>query len=367
MTTDPTTCTPLLLNEFAFEFEGFSFHCNNNNGTNNCQSKYSWNDICALLLHTRHNKNKKLACIPSKIRIRKDFQSIQIVSVKDDDDDVTKVFDVILMEDVIGAEVLPSNYDCEGYDNCQADKKDGGSASSSKRILKIYCYSKMGHNGNRVAMHRIFDIDLKNGGDDDGSSSVLLNQAEDCARIIRSKCSFLPTNHLNNTNNHNRKYLVIVNPVSGKKNASHICKYTVKPMFDQARIPYEVFTTHYRGQAMEWATNEEWGAAGSNQKLSKTFPEFNMKDYVAVITIGGDGLLAELFQGIQLRKDSQLILSNIMFGIIGGGTSNGLAASILHANSVSMNIIRNKFVNCHCFSLYCYVFMRLLIRRLMVI
>ena len=232
-----------------------------------------------------------------------------------------EVIEVIQMEDVIGAEVLS----CSDY------------GQDFDKLLRIYSYPKSnGMKSTRVAKH--YEIAVSD-------SDV----AEACMRKIQSLCSHdqsstvmisdgnecsLPNNTTGGSTGINRKYLIIVNPVSGKKNSSKICKQIVKPMFDQAGISYEVFVTQYGNQAKEWASCEHYNVSSDNQ--NESFPEYNLNCYSAVITIGGDGLLAELLQGVQLRKDNKSILANIPFGIIGGGTSNGLAASILHVNSVSV-------------------------------
>ena len=55
---------------------------------------------------------------------------------------------------------------------------------------------------------------------------------------------------------------------------------------------------------------------------------------MVVVAIGGDGTVYEIFQGLQDRPDCDEILSGLKIGHIAGGTSNGLSATLAHANQV---------------------------------
>ena len=47
-----------------------------------------------------------------------------------------------------------------------------------------------------------------------------------------------------------------------------------------------------------------------------------------MIAIGGDGVLFEMINGVMERPDWKLIINTIPFGIIPGGSGNGLAKSL---------------------------------------
>lgn len=216
---------------------------------------------------------------------------------------VDRILHSFSLTDVIGAEI------CEENDS---------------RILKVYCYPKKGGSGKRKADHIVLEIE-------EGSSS----KAQDCLKFIVKAVS------VDDTSNAPPKYLIIVNPVSGKQHAMNICQATVKPMFDQAKVSYEVFTTERGGHAKEWASWEEWPIQNENVGSNITAPERNLRQYDGIICIGGDGLLAEILQGVKDRPDSKEVFDEIKFGIIAGGTSNGLAMSVLHANKVLYIFICN--------------------------
>lgn len=47
-----------------------------------------------------------------------------------------------------------------------------------------------------------------------------------------------------------------------------------------------------------------------------------------IISIGGDGILFEIINGVMERPDWKHIINTIPFGIIPGGSGNGLAKSL---------------------------------------
>ena len=260
------------------------------------------------------NADKEIAFC--KLVISADAKSLHlIVSDKNDSldkSDFSSCLDTIELDDVIGAEVITTG---DGYDNIK------GNYNHEISYLHIYCYPKTKPNetfSKRIQKHRKYEFDC------DSASDALA-----CASFLQSSCSGFESVT-------NKKYLVLVNPVSGQKKAMSISKNIVKPMFDQAKISYEIFATQYSGHAKDWAMQDL--ESYETQTSSHCYPERDLKDYRAVIAIGGDGLLAEVLQGMKNRKDYSDILKSVTFGIIGGGTSNGLAASILYKNSVCEHI-----------------------------
>ena len=205
------------------------------------------------------------------------------------------------------------------------------SEEKSCGILKVYCYPKKEYGGGilcpRIAKHREYKVEAEFVPSAKAFVAAVRNI------IFRSRAA---------DETREKKYLVVVNPISGQKKAETICREVVKPMLDQSEISYEIFVTQYGGQLEDWGKNEDWGRHRSDKSESEeTFPELNIRDYGAVITIGGDGLLAEIFQGVKTRRDRDGIFEDVVFGIVAGGTSNGLAASILYKNNVSIE----KFLN----------------------
>jgi sphingosine kinase len=119
----------------------------------------------------------------------------------------------------------------------------------------------------------------------------------------------------------------MINPFSGTKNALHTYESIVKPMFEQATIYHDVFLTEYAGHALhrlKLKCEEEETKDG----------HMDIRKYEGIILLGGDGILFEVLQALKCRDDWNLLIHHLKFGIIGCGTCNGLAASLLHARKV---------------------------------
>ena len=120
-------------------------------------------------------------------------------------------------------------------------------------------------------------------------------------------------------------YFVIVNPMSGTKQASKIYETKMTKMLQEAGIDHDVLVTQYSGHAKE--------------RMAKIEPSVeenhcDVTDYDAIISMGGDGLLSEIINGLMARSDFDTIMKKLKFGIVGCGTCNGLVASLLHAVNV---------------------------------
>eukprot|EP00526_Cylindrotheca_closterium_P008899 CAMPEP_0113634194 /NCGR_PEP_ID=MMETSP0017_2-20120614/17802_1 /TAXON_ID=2856 /ORGANISM="Cylindrotheca closterium" /LENGTH=520 /DNA_ID=CAMNT_0000544877 /DNA_START=10 /DNA_END=1569 /DNA_ORIENTATION=+ /assembly_acc=CAM_ASM_000147 len=117
------------------------------------------------------------------------------------------------------------------------------------------------------------------------------------------------------------KLLVLVNPYSGTKKGTQIFNDIVAPMFMEAGIDYDYLTTTSANHAFERMKEQE--------KDSK-IPD--VSEYDGVVAVGGDGIIHEMFQGIRTRSDCDEILSKLKLGVVGSGTSNGLAKTLSHAS-----------------------------------
>jgi len=131
-----------------------------------------------------------------------------------------------------------------------------------------------------------------------------------------------------------KKLLAVVNPISGTGDAKKIF-VKIERIFKLANIPFEGLKTTHAGHGTE---------IGKNVDPSK---------YFGVVTISGDGLLNEIFNGICSRPDRATVVAQVPLGIIPGGSGNGLAAS-LHSqeiNSAAYSIIAGKLHPMDVFSL----------------
>ncbi|TPX37066.1 hypothetical protein SmJEL517_g01117 [Synchytrium microbalum] len=107
-----------------------------------------------------------------------------------------------------------------------------------------------------------------------------------------------------------KKLLVVINPVSGTKQAKDRWTKTVIPMFDAAEVPYEARFT----EKAEHATD-------ITSKMS-------LEAYSGVISIGGDGTFHEVLNGLLLRPDWQEAVSSMSIGMISGGSANAFPRCI---------------------------------------
>ena len=159
-----------------------------------------------------------------------------------------------------------------------------------------------------------------------------------------------------------RKFLVLVNPFSGKKRGRSIYDSTVLPMLAHSNIEPTLIVTERAGHASDLFS------AGHADSLPNPYA------YDGCIAVGGDGLLYEALQGeatrrhsplfdvwlfltptlaplvfvegIMTRPDSSRLLESLPFGIIPAGSGNGLAASVCHGRSEADGPLQNIFIIC---------------------
>ena len=117
------------------------------------------------------------------------------------------------------------------------------------------------------------------------------------------------------------KYLLIVNPHSGKKNSLNILNQ-IKPIFNSNDIILEIIKTKYAGHAKNIAH------------------EINLNNYDGLLAIGGDGTLNEIINGMLTRKDEK----KVPLGLIPGGSGNSYLHDLkLTEPLIATNaIIKNK-------------------------
>ena len=112
-----------------------------------------------------------------------------------------------------------------------------------------------------------------------------------------------------------RRFLVVINPVSGPGHAQRDYEQHAAPIFSRAGIDTDVVVTAHAGHATELA---------QALKISPT----TGPEYDGIVAVGGDGLLAEVVQGMLHRDDWRTALSSIPVAPLPGGSGNGLVASI---------------------------------------
>ncbi|XP_063692265.1 sphingosine kinase 2-like isoform X2 [Bolinopsis microptera] len=123
-----------------------------------------------------------------------------------------------------------------------------------------------------------------------------------------------------------RTFLAFVNPKGGKGIAKKMWLNTVKPMLDVAGITSEVVYTEYSGHARDYV-----------QECKELFK------YSAIMTVSGDGIVFEVFNGLMKREDHAEAIK-IPLAIIPGGSGNGLCAAILHQSTVPATLMDAVYV-----------------------
>ncbi|KAK5642278.1 hypothetical protein RI129_008445 [Pyrocoelia pectoralis] len=132
-----------------------------------------------------------------------------------------------------------------------------------------------------------------------------LIKGEDVSMINISDYNIIPAKE-------NRRLLVLLNPKSGSGKGRILFQKKIVPVLQEAEIPFDLHITQYANFAREFVRN------------------CHLYQWTSLIVVGGDGLLFEVINGIFERLDWAEVIKHISFGIIPGGTGNGLARSIAH-------------------------------------
>ena len=137
-------------------------------------------------------------------------------------------------------------------------------------------------------------------------------------------------------------YLVLVNPCSGpNQNAERTANNIVVPMLEQAGIQTELVVTTHAGHATELLLQQQ-----QNDSLSSGHC------YDGLVLLGGDGIIHEALNGMfaaRPNNDSQTtgVLSSkkqLKVGIVGCGTSNGLATSITFHSAEQYGVVDETYL-----------------------
>ncbi|CAN8325504.1 unnamed protein product [Cochlearia groenlandica] len=133
---------------------------------------------------------------------------------------------------------------------------------------------------------------------------------------------------LKNLSGRPKRLLVFVNPFGGKKTARKIYLEQVKPLLEDADIQIEIQETKYQLHAKEIVKSMD---------LSK---------YDGIVCVSGDGVLAEVVNGLLEREDWRTALK-LPIGMVPAGSGNGMIKSLLdpgglacNATSATISIIR---------------------------
>nr|XP_023018874.1 sphingosine kinase 2-like [Leptinotarsa decemlineata]XP_023018876.1 sphingosine kinase 2-like [Leptinotarsa decemlineata] len=117
---------------------------------------------------------------------------------------------------------------------------------------------------------------------------------------------------LSHKHKENKRLLVLCNPKSGKGKGKQIFQQKVAPVLQEAEIPFDLYLTKHANFAREFVRTS------------------NLFQWSGILSVGGDGILFEVINGIFERWDWSEIIKSIPVGVVPGGSGNGLARSIAH-------------------------------------
>jgi diacylglycerol kinase family enzyme len=123
-----------------------------------------------------------------------------------------------------------------------------------------------------------------------------------------------------------KRAIAYVNPKSGSGKGAKAVEI-MKPIFAEAKVELIIRHTEYAGHITELANEED---------LSQV-------NYL--ISIGGDGTLAELVNGFMTRKDHAEVKDKVSIGVIPAGTGNTVAYDLGILNDIdaaARRIVSNK-------------------------
>ncbi|KAG8190082.1 hypothetical protein JTE90_023054 [Oedothorax gibbosus] len=110
-----------------------------------------------------------------------------------------------------------------------------------------------------------------------------------------------------------KKFLILINPKSGPGKAYNVFKERVLPLLVESDTHYELLVTDRANCARDYIMNTD------------------LAQWDGIVVVSGDGLLFEVYNGLMARPDWKETVK-IPIGVIPGGSGNGLAKAISHAD-----------------------------------
>lgn len=133
-----------------------------------------------------------------------------------------------------------------------------------------------------------------------------------------------------------RRVLVLVNPKSGpKRNGPEVLATVVEPMLEQAGLEVTTVVLQHSKHALELARKE------ATVLEAVTGEPVHIDKFSALVVVGGDGTIHQVLQGL---ADSNAL--SIPLGIVGCGTANGFAATLLHEAGERYGVIESVLPIC---------------------
>jgi Diacylglycerol kinase catalytic domain len=163
----------------------------------------------------------------------------------------------------------------------------------------------------RMAAHRAFVLAPV---EDLGQIQALVRAINQLARSSATATAAAPRKE---------RYLVLVNPISGKGHAERDARRTVVPMLEQAGIECDVVVTRHRGHAHEICR-----ASSSS-----------LDDVTGIVVVAGDGVFHEVVNALVDAHS----LHKYRLGMVPCGTGSGLAASMAHYGAEECSVVSSTY------------------------
>ena len=126
-----------------------------------------------------------------------------------------------------------------------------------------------------------------------------------------------------------RNFLVVVNPVGGKRQGRQIWKKWLEPMLREANVVVTLLITERADHAKNMLSEMQTDPAAT---------------YQAILCVGGDGIVFEVVNGLIHRAGGEELLKRLPIVHIPGGTGNGLSKSVLFACNEACTPLNAAFV-----------------------
>jgi diacylglycerol kinase family enzyme len=159
------------------------------------------------------------------------------------------------------------------------------------------------------------------------SQRITYDKKTDNVCMFRKKIEFISLSDVDKCLSSYRFYLirppckeifVIINPNSGIGNAKSIYNQYVNPLLLAAGYKPNTYETKLPLDATNIITN------------------MDVNNLDAIVSVGGDGLLHEIVDGLLKNKNPNAVLTSLM--VIPGGSSNGIASSIAYKQKCNIKI-----------------------------
>lgn len=121
-----------------------------------------------------------------------------------------------------------------------------------------------------------------------------------------------------------RHLQIIVNPASGRQQASRILEQ-VRPLFDRSNLEYSVRETSSSSDTKNFVRN------------------LNFVTTDGLVIVGGDGTIHDAIAGLMSRPDREMAIK-IPIGVIPGGTGNGLCKTLLELSGETYDPLHAAFL-----------------------